>query len=58
MLIPVDALDGPGLDAYRDVAFPDRLAARGLFVAEGRLVVERLVRLRTRRVHSLLQMRP
>jgi tRNA G18 (ribose-2'-O)-methylase SpoU len=54
VLIPVDSLDTPGLDDYRDVAHPDRLASRGLFVAEGRLVVERLVGLATYRLRSLL----
>jgi tRNA G18 (ribose-2'-O)-methylase SpoU len=54
VLIPVDSLDAPGLDDYRDIAYPDRLAARGLFVAEGRLVVERLVGLATYRLRSLL----
>jgi tRNA G18 (ribose-2'-O)-methylase SpoU len=54
VLIPVDSLDAPGLDDYRDIAHPDRLATRGLFVAEGRLVVHRLVGLATYRLRSLL----
>ena len=54
MLIPVDTLDASALDDYRDIAHPDRLAARGLFVAEGRLVVDRLVGLGTYRLRSLL----
>lgn len=47
-------LDDPRLDAYRDIAAPDALRARGLFVAEGRLVVERLVHARHHLLHSLL----
>ncbi|MFN7977234.1 MAG: RNA methyltransferase [Vicinamibacterales bacterium] len=47
-------LDDPRLDAYRDVASPDALTARGLFVAEGRLVVQRLVEAPAHRRHSLL----
>jgi len=47
-------LDDPRLDAYRDIADPDALLARGLFVAEGRLVVDRLVRGGRHLVHSLL----
>jgi tRNA G18 (ribose-2'-O)-methylase SpoU len=54
VLTPVASLDAPGLADYRDVARPDQLAARGIFVAEGRLVVERLVALGTFRVRSLL----
>jgi tRNA G18 (ribose-2'-O)-methylase SpoU len=54
VLIPVDALDAPGLDDYRDIAHPERLRTRGLFVAEGRLVVERLVELDGYRLRSLL----
>jgi tRNA G18 (ribose-2'-O)-methylase SpoU len=54
VLIPVDTLDAPALDDYRDIAHPDRLAARGLFVAEGRLVVDRLVALGSYRLRSLL----
>ncbi|MGD9903103.1 MAG: TrmH family RNA methyltransferase [Vicinamibacterales bacterium] len=54
MLVTVDSLALPALDAYRDLAHPDRLAARGLFVAEGRLVVARLVALASHRLHSVL----
>jgi tRNA G18 (ribose-2'-O)-methylase SpoU len=54
VLIPVDSVDAPGLDDYRDLAHPDRLLARDLFVAEGRLVVERMVRLGGYRLRSLL----
>lgn len=47
-------LDDPRLEAYRDIVTPDALLARGLFVAEGRLVVDRLVRGGRYLVHSLL----
>lgn len=47
-------LDDPRLDAYRQTAEPEALKARNLFVAEGRLVVDRLVRGRRHLVHSLL----
>lgn len=50
---PADLTD-PRLDAYRDAAAPDALAARGLFVAEGRLVVQRLVEAPAQRLQSLL----
>ena len=54
MRTPVASIDAPGLADYRDLAQPDRLAMHGLFVAEGRLVVERLVALGTYRLRSLL----
>ncbi len=54
MLVPVVTLDAAGLEGYRHVAQPDRLAAAGHFVAEGRLVVARLIALGTYRLHSLL----
>jgi len=54
MLVPVVTLDAPELEGYRHVAQPDRLAAAGHFVAEGRLVVARLIALGTYRLHSLL----
>jgi len=54
VLVRLDSPALPALDAYRDLAAPDRLAGRGLFVAEGRLVVERLIGLGTYRLHSLL----
>ncbi|MEZ5293629.1 MAG: RNA methyltransferase [Vicinamibacterales bacterium] len=47
-------LEDPRLDDYRHVGDPAWLLARGWFVAEGRLVVERLVADRRHRVHSLL----
>lgn len=53
VLIPTD-LDDPRLEAYRDIAVPEALVARDLFVAEGRLVVDRLVQGRRHLLHSLL----
>ncbi len=47
-------LDDPRLADYRLVADPDGLAGRGLFVAEGRLVVERLIAQPQYRPHSVL----
>ena len=50
-------ISGPGdprIEAYRDVAAPDRLRARGLFVAEGRAVVRRLMDEAPDDVRSLL----
>lgn len=52
-LITAD-LDDPRLEAYQDITSPGALSARGLFVAEGRLVVDRLVRGGRHLVHSLL----
>lgn len=52
-MIPITALDDPRIADYRDVARPAALHRAGLFVAEGRLVVRRLLalpRLRTRSV--------
>lgn len=54
MIVRLDSLDVPALDAYRDLARPEALAARGVFVAEGRLVVERLIGLSHLRPRSLL----
>ncbi len=48
------SLDDPRLHDYRYVADHDALRARGLFVAEGRLVVERLVTHRRHAVRSIL----
>jgi len=40
---PVASLDDPRVEAYRHLADPQYLASHGLFVAEGRLVLRRLV---------------
>jgi tRNA G18 (ribose-2'-O)-methylase SpoU len=53
VIVSVDRLDDPRLDDYHNVPDPDLLRARGIFVAEGRLVVRRLLespRFRTRSV--------
>jgi tRNA G18 (ribose-2'-O)-methylase SpoU len=47
-------LDDPRLDDYRHIGDAAALRGRGLFVAEGRLVVDRLVRDRRYRVRSVL----
>jgi tRNA G18 (ribose-2'-O)-methylase SpoU len=48
------SLDDPRLVLYRGVSDPDLARAHGLFVAEGRLVVRRVLEDRRYRVHSLL----
>ena len=53
-MIHIRSLDDPRVGGYRDVASPDRLAERGVFVAEGRLVVRRLVELREWQIESIL----
>ncbi|MGE0813556.1 MAG: TrmH family RNA methyltransferase [Vicinamibacterales bacterium] len=56
-MAPVDipaGLDDPRLEDYRHIGDPAWLLARGCFVAEGRLVVERLVADRRHPVRSLL----
>jgi tRNA G18 (ribose-2'-O)-methylase SpoU len=50
----IASADDPRLDPYRHVADPRRVREQGLFVAEGRLVVERLLALDRFRVHSIL----
>lgn len=54
----VEAADDPRLADFRDVAAPDRLSQRGLFVAEGRLVVRRLIEGGKFPVHALLLTEP
>ena len=43
MVVEIVAIDDPRLADYRALARPESIRARGLFVAEGRLVVERLL---------------
>lgn len=52
--ISVESARDPRLEAYRDAARPKQLAARGVFVAESRLVVERLLADQRYGVESLL----
>ena len=42
-IVPIDALDDPRLEDYRNVPDPVLLRKRGLFVAESRLVVRELL---------------
>mgnify|MGYP003343727593 FL=1 len=50
----ITTLDDPRVAGYRAVADPDRLLELGLFIAEGRLVVRRLLELRHWTVSSIL----
>jgi tRNA G18 (ribose-2'-O)-methylase SpoU len=50
----ITGLDDPRVEDYAQVANPVWLAARGLFVAEGRLVVRRLVEDAALRIESIL----
>ncbi len=52
--IRVDSLTDGRLGEYTDVAEPELIRARGLFVAEGRRVVERLIEEKQYRIRSLL----
>lgn len=54
MIAPVHGADDPRLDPYRYVGDHQWLRSRNLFVAEGRLVVERLIAARSFQIHSLL----
>ena len=54
MIDRIASADDPRLDPYRHVADPRWIREQGLFVAEGRLVVERLLALDRFRVHSIL----
>lgn len=54
MIQQVDALDDPRVAAYAEVGHHDRLRAAGLFVAEGRLVVRRLIEARRFAIESVL----
>jgi tRNA G18 (ribose-2'-O)-methylase SpoU len=53
-LIPVNDPDDLRIDAYRNVPDPDLLIQGGLFVAEGRLVVRRLIEGRRFPVRSVM----
>jgi len=50
----IAAADDPRLDPYRHVADPQWIRGHGLFVAEGRLVVERLLALERFSIQSIL----
>jgi tRNA G18 (ribose-2'-O)-methylase SpoU len=53
-LIRIEGPDDPRIAAYRNVSDSELLRHRGLFVAEGRLVVERVIEDRRFSLHSLL----
>src|SRR5215471_8690874 len=53
-LVPIAGLDDLRVAPYRDVSDPELLRAHRLFVAEGRLVVQRLIEDGRFRVRSLL----
>jgi tRNA G18 (ribose-2'-O)-methylase SpoU len=53
-VVPIDDLDDPRIADYRNVPDPALLAERGVFVAEGRLVVRALLASRRFRPRSLL----
>lgn len=57
-MIHVATLDDPRVQDYRLTARPDELRARGLFIAEGRLVVERLLASERFAVQSVLVTAP
>ena len=52
--IPIQALEDARVADYHHLLEPARLVERGLFVAEGRLVVRQLLELRQWTVHSIL----
>jgi tRNA G18 (ribose-2'-O)-methylase SpoU len=54
MIDPITRADDPRLDDYRRMATPDSMRERGLFVAEGRLVVARVLESQRFAVRSVL----
>ena len=54
MILPVDAPDDPRIAPYARVGDPAWLSASGLFVAEGRLLLERVLDAGGHDVHSVL----
>ena len=54
MVEPIDSIDDPRLADYRHVAEPAWLREQGVFVAEGRLVVQRLLERDSFRIKSIL----
>jgi tRNA G18 (ribose-2'-O)-methylase SpoU len=53
-IVPVDDPEDPRIEAYRDVRERDLVGRRGLFLAEGRVVIEKLVASPVHRLESLL----
>jgi tRNA G18 (ribose-2'-O)-methylase SpoU len=56
--VHINALDDMRVSAYRHIADPEQLLDLGLFVAEGRLVVRRLVDLQHWAIDSILLTQP
>ncbi len=54
MIVAIDSASDPRLEPYRHVADHQWLRGRGLFAAEGRLVLERLVSSGAHAIHSVL----
>ena len=54
MIIAIDAPDDPRIEAYRSVRERDLVGRRGLFIAEGAVVLEKLVRAGRHPVRSIL----
>lgn len=57
-LVHINTLDDMRVSAYRHLADPDQLLDLGLFVAEGRLVVRRLIDLQHWAIESILLTQP
>jgi len=57
-VVEIASLEDPRVAAYRLTSSPVDLIAAGLFVAEGRLVVDRLLRAPRYPIHSVLVTRP
>jgi tRNA G18 (ribose-2'-O)-methylase SpoU len=53
-VVAIDSADDPRVQDYRAVREPELVRRRGLFIAEGRLVVARLVALPGARIRSIL----
>lgn len=53
-VVPIDSAGDPRVQDYRAVREPELVRRRGLFIAEGRLVVARLVALPHYRIRSIL----
>ncbi|WP_454886709.1 TrmH family RNA methyltransferase [Sphingomonas oryzagri] len=54
MIIPVEHIDDPRIESYRDIRERDLVGRAGCFVAEGRVVIEKLVGAAGCRLDSML----
>ena len=54
LIIPVDDPEDRRIEPYRDIRERDLVGRAGLFVAEGRVVIEKLVASRVHKADSLL----